>query len=52
MDPRTRKLLKVVIPDGMEVHTSATMHDLMGSDPSMRASMLMNYRPREGEVPV
>jgi DNA gyrase subunit B len=52
MNPQTRKLLRVEVPDGLEVQTAAVMHDLLGSDASMRAEMLLNYQPHEGEISV
>ena len=52
MDPKTRSLLRVTIPDGLEVQTSAMLNDLMGKDSEQRAAHILNYSPREGDVSV
>jgi DNA gyrase subunit B len=52
MDPRSRQLLRIEIPDGREVETAAMMNDLLGGDASMRAEMLQNFVPDERGVSV
>ena len=40
MDPSTRRLLRVVIPEGEELATAAVLQDLMGSDVRMRLTYI------------
>jgi DNA gyrase subunit B len=41
MDPSTRRLLRVSIPDGKEVETAVILNDLLGSDSEMRVAYMM-----------
>jgi DNA gyrase/topoisomerase IV subunit B len=46
MNPRTRQLLRVEIPDGAELATAAMLHDLLGSDVEKRLLHIQNADPR------
>ena len=47
MDPRTRHLLKVTIPDGEEMMTAIVLNDLMGPDVSLRLPYIQEMQPTE-----
>ena len=42
MNPKTRRLIRIDIPDGMELETAAMMHDLMGGDVEMRLPWILS----------
>jgi len=43
LDPKTRHLLKVVIPDSERLSTEETISDLMGKHASARYDFIMEY---------
>jgi DNA gyrase/topoisomerase IV subunit B len=52
MDPKSRRLLRVEIPDGEELATAATLQDLMGSDVRMRLPYIEEAGEHLGECPI
>jgi DNA gyrase/topoisomerase IV subunit B len=50
LDPRKRRLLRVVIPDGEHRETDQVFVDLMGADAAPRYQAIMELRPGEVEV--
>lgn len=42
MNPKTRRLLQVEIPDGQEIATAAMLQDLLGSDVDMRRPHILD----------
>ena len=46
MNPKTRQLLRVEIPDGSELATAAVLQDLLGGDVEMRLPHIQNADPR------
>ena len=44
MNPKTRRIRQVEIPDGQEVMTAIMLHDLMGSDPNARLQRIQGHR--------
>lgn len=44
LNPRKRRLLKVVIPDGKQLETQTVIEELMGKDASCRYRAIMAYR--------
>ena len=43
MDPKTRRLLRVAIPDGMKLETEQVVTDLMGKDPKTRYREIIRW---------
>ena len=43
MDPRTRRLLRVEVPDGMMLETEQVVSDLMGKDPKTRYREIIQW---------
>ncbi|HCH66569.1 MAG: DNA topoisomerase IV subunit B [Deltaproteobacteria bacterium] len=43
MDPRTRRLLRVEVPDGMMLETEQVVSDLMGKDPKTRYREIIRW---------
>jgi DNA gyrase subunit B/topoisomerase-4 subunit B len=43
LDPKSRSLLRVVIPDGTALETETTISDLMGKDVKNRYHAIMNF---------
>ena len=43
MDPRTRRLLRVEVPEGMMLETEQVVSDLMGKDPKTRYREIIQW---------
>ena len=52
LDPKTRRLLKVVIPDDAQLEAEKTISGLMGKDASVRFRFIMENADRAGELDV
>lgn len=52
LDPKKRRLLRVVIPDGEHVRTDQMISDLMGNDPAPRFREIMEFGAEVGDLDV
>ncbi len=52
LDPRTRRLLRVVVPAEARIETEKTVVGLMGRDPSLRFDFIMAHADEAGELDV
>ena len=50
MDPKKRRLLRVVIPDGDAVATDQVISDLMGKDAAPRYHAIMEAGPEIDDI--
>ncbi len=52
LDPKKRRILRVVIPDGEHVRTDQMISDLMGKDPAPRFREIMEFGAEVGDLDV
>ena len=52
LDPKTRRLLRVIVPADAQIATEKTMSGLMGKDPSIRFDFIMEHAARADDLDV
>jgi DNA gyrase/topoisomerase IV subunit B len=52
LDPKTRRLLRVIVPDEARIETEKTMSGLMGKDASVRFDFIMEHAAEADELDV
>jgi DNA gyrase subunit B len=52
LDPNKRRLLQVMVPDGAQLETETTVSNLMGKDPALRYSAIMEWMALVDELDV